>query len=347
MKKLLLIILILTKVVICLAHQDFYVKKEFKNVTVRIKTGFGYEEINKTKILGELAQYLLNEMSYGGKVFIDFRHAYTDTCKTEYFVSYDDGSIKYTFNETEYYWNKKWHTWNPQKFTINNKSRFFPTLNSRRIVIRIYASNIRYSDVLQILEHSVKNKKYIKRNQLKIKDNRLYVNSVDSAWISDILIENESPLVSKVLNKKVYVNDSTWTFGASYYYQNKSFNFIVRSYNNIPDTLALSVQDIYQMTWLGTGSKVVFDTDSSFYYVGRYGDRVVSKRHIIENTQDNYEIFYVKDIGDDMISISFSRFSTEEEAESGLGNLYYSQTCIYDYRNDIMISDIRRNIIEK
>lgn len=317
-------------IMICHAHQDFYVTKTFDNLTVRIKTGYEYEEINKLKILGELGQRMLEKADYKGKILIDFNHYYTGKCEPDYFISYDNGSIKYTWD---------------------NNLRPKPVLSSSGLVIRIVSSRLDYKKTLELLNYAIENKDYIKKNQDEIKYVQNYcqwfVNSIDTVEIKNILNRNQSIIVSEILKQKVYVADSTWNFGTSYFYQNDSFNFLVRAYNGIPDTVALSVKNVYQVVQVGSGSKIIFDTDSSFYYVGWYGNRVVSQRHIVENTKNNYQGFSVKEIGDDMLTIYFSRFATKEEEEKGIADFYYSQTSIYDIKNDKWVPDIRRNLIER
>jgi len=314
---------------ICHAHQDFYVTKTFDNLTVRIKTGYEYEEINKLKILGELGQKMLEKADYKGAVLIDFNHYYTGTCEPDYFISYDNGAIK--------------NTWD------NKKTK--AVLSTSGLVIRIVSSRLDYKKSLELLQYAIENKTDIKKSQKEIKYEQnycqWYINSIDTVEISNVLKENQSSLVTKTLKQKVYVADSTWNFGTSYYYQDDSFNFLVRAYNGVPDTVALTVKNVYQVVQIGSGSKIIFDTDSSFYYVGWYGGRVVSRKHLIENTKDNFQGFSVREIGDDMLTIYFSRFATKEEIENEIATSYYSQTSIYDIKNDKWIPDIRRNLIER
>ncbi len=131
-------------IMICHAHQDFYVTKTFDNLTVRIKTGYEYGEINKLKILGELGQRMLEKADYKGKILIDFNHYYTGKCEPDYFISYDNGSIKYTWD---------------------NNLRPKSVLSSSGLVIRIVSSRIDYKKTLELLNYAIENKDYIKKNQ--------------------------------------------------------------------------------------------------------------------------------------------------------------------------------------
>ncbi len=330
MRKILLTILVAFNVVICHAHQDFYETKTYGNLIVRIKTGFKYEEINKLKIIGELGQMMLEKADYKEKVLIDFNHYYIGHCEPDYFIGYNNGSINYILGgvsfETE------------------------AVLPSSGLVVRILSSCLDCKKVLELLQYAIENKDYIKENQKTIEYEQNYshwlLNSIDTVEVNNVFNHHQSMMMSEILKQKVHLADSTSRFGIPYFYQNNSFNFQVPASGKATDTLVLSVKNVYQMVDLSLGSKLVFDTDSSFYYLSRYGgDREVSKRHIIQNTKDNYRGFLVKVVGDDMLTIYFSRHSTIEEHEKG--GFLYSQVSIYDSKNDKLIPDIRKNIIEK
>lgn len=334
------------------AHQDVYMSKTYDNLTVRINVGFGYEETNKLKILGELGQRYLDEVKYKGKVFLDFDHYYVGKCETDYFISCDNGSIKYAYDEIEFGWRDSVYVLDFEKFTWDSKTRYAPILfTPNRIVIRVVGSDLDYKSILKLLEYSIYNKKKIRKNQRKIRYEQnycqWYLNTIDTIKISNIINEETSVSVKKILNSKVYVADSLWGFGTSYYYKTDSFHFEIHSLNGIPDTVVLSIKDIFQVVKIGTGYNLVFDTDSSFYYVGRYGDQVISKKHYIKNTKNKYKPFVVRDIGDNFLTIYFNRFVSQDEIEKGIEDLYFEQTSLYDIKNDKLVSDIRRDLLNK
>lgn len=84
---------------------------------------------------------------------------------------------------------------------------------------------------------------------------------------------------------------------------------------------------------------VVFDTDSTFYYVNRY-NRMVSKQQTIESKCDFYEHYKVEYIGGDKISIYFWYYSNNEYLQ------FKERTLIYLIENDFLIQDLDK-LIEK
>jgi hypothetical protein len=72
--------------------------KDFGNVKVRIKTGFHYEEIKKSWIIGELAYRSCQKLIYSKPVFIDFTHPYVGDYEPDYFLSFDNGSVVETWD---------------------------------------------------------------------------------------------------------------------------------------------------------------------------------------------------------------------------------------------------------
>lgn len=135
---LLIIVLIATHVH---AHTDFWRTKDFGNVKVRIKTGFEYEEINKVFIFGKLAEQFSKQLNYTDNIFLDFNHHYTGNCDPDFFISYDNGTVR-----------KSWNNEPIEKDTLSNKS----------IVIRQVARQFDAENTLKLLEFAIKNIDLIK-----------------------------------------------------------------------------------------------------------------------------------------------------------------------------------------
>src|SRR5690606_12558957 len=94
-----------------------------------------------------------------------------------------------------------------------------------------------------------------------------------------------------------------------------------REYNK-DDKILLTLDNIYDIKKIGSSSMIIFDTDSSFYYVNQY-QNVVSKRHNISNNYDYYRPYKVENIDGDKISINFSYYSKEEGRQPKSRTLLY------------------------
>ena len=87
---------------------------------------------------------------------------------------------------------------------------------------------------------------------------------------------------------------------------------------------------------------VVFDTDSSFYFINnRYGEKkkkIVSERHIIQNLNREYPKFNVVRIGGSKIAIYFGYYEFEQ---------WKVRTLIYLIDEDELIQDLDEVINKK
>lgn len=168
------------------AHKDFWMTKDFGNVKVRIKTGFHYEEIKKSWIIGELAYRFCQQEKYTRPVFIDFNHHYVETCEPDYFLSIDNGTINYK--------------WSNEKQTA--------LLNNDALIIREVSRQFTPSATLALLEYAIHNAKEIKSTQKTIDYNQNYcewkINSIDTLLTKKIASGKTSFAVNKILAGKVY-----------------------------------------------------------------------------------------------------------------------------------------------
>jgi len=118
MKKVLFILLISSySIQSTLAHQDFWITKEFGNVKTRIKTGYFYEEIQNVEIIGELARILCEKLNYKEPVLLDFNHFYVGQCafspiKTLVLLEFSISNLKtITSKQKEIKYNKNYCQW--------------------------------------------------------------------------------------------------------------------------------------------------------------------------------------------------------------------------------------------
>lgn len=308
-------------------HQDFYVINKFDNIHTRIKTGYDYEQINVVKIIGKLSAKLSKTLNYNKSIFLDFNHAYIEDIEADYFISFGKGKIKYTWT--------------------NDKQKGL--LKLKGIVIRQVSHEFDIEATLKLIEYSISNLSKIKQNQKEIIYEQNYcqwkIPTIDTLEIQKIISLESSSKIDQILSQKTYLNSPNWNFGVDYFYQKRQFHFLVKAYNGVKDTIALSTKGIFQVANIDSGTKLIFDSDSTFYCVGWHGnERVVSKKHTITKVKDNFETFNINNIGDNLISIHLRRFSSKEEQEKNQRNFYFEKTSIYDERNDYLINDIREKI---
>lgn len=272
---------------IAFGHSDFWMSKDFGNVKVRITTGFHYEEINKSWIIGELAKRLCQKLNYTKPIFVDFSHYYVGNCEPDYFLSFDDGSILET-----------WNTEKPKPF-----------LKVHALVIREVSRQFNPSTTLKLLEYAVKNADKIKSSQklIEYKENYCHwrIKTMDTGLVKNVANGITSNTVNTVLSTKVYrQNDQRQKTDMSYFYQNEKYHIFYREFEG-RDSVLLVVENIYQLSVVSFDKVVVFDSDSSFYFVQGVNDPHRSQRKIIDRIDGNYYPIEVNKVGSKKVLFSF------------------------------------------
>ncbi len=290
-KTFIIILLILTSN-IAFGHQDFWMTKDFGNVKVRIKTGFQYEEIQKSWIIGELAHKLCQRLNYKSQIFIDFNHYYVGDTESDYFVSFDDGSII--------------QTWQNEKP--------IPFLKENSIVIREVGRKFTPSITLKLLEYAIANINKIKQTQNYIEYNQNYcqwkIKTVNPIEVKEITRKTNSSSIQAVLSSKIYrQEDKKNKSDMSYYFQNEKYHIFYNDYK-VKDSVLLIVDNIYQSKNISFNEMIVFETDSSFYYVQGVNNPHSSKIKTLENIKNNYRPFEIVKIGSDKVAFSFWYYDT-------------------------------------
>jgi len=283
MQKIKIILTLIFTLNFCMAfaHSDFYRIEDFGNVKVRITTGFNYEEINKVFLLGQLAEQFAKQLNYSEPIFLDFSHYYVGNCEPDYFISYDKGKIHYT-------WNKK-----------SNEKDF---LQNNSIVIRQVSRHFDAQTTLKLLEYAILNIDNIKSFQKKIEYKKNYcqwnINSIDTTLIKKMLDEPNSIQVNQILNFKIE-RDKDFKYGVLYYLQDNKYTIFYRGYDGDRDLITLD--NVYDFKRIDYAYAVVFDTDSSFYFI----NHKVSDRHIIQDTDGYYRPYKIEYMGGNKVSIYF------------------------------------------
>lgn len=133
------------------AHKDILISEDFGNVKVLFKTGFYYEEMNKSLIIGKYAELLSKKLNYTHRITLFFIHNYT--------------------NNNEVYY----------KFASDDKNN---SLNKDDIYLEMKDEEFDIFKVLWLLEHSIKNV-----NNFNSLDEEQILNKIDpnSESINEIL----------------------------------------------------------------------------------------------------------------------------------------------------------------
>jgi hypothetical protein len=275
-------------------HQDFWVIRDYGNIKVRVKSGFDYEEINKAFIIGQLAQALVKDLGYSDQIFLDFNHYYTGDCEPDYFISFDDGQIKYPWDD----------------YTEKN------LLKGKAIVLRQVAKTFDVISSLKLLEYSVANIEMVKSIQRQIEYNQNYcewtINSVDTVLIDKQVSRDMSPLIAKIFKLKIERPDKDFKNGISYYWQAGKYYIYHRKVGQ-EDKVALVLTSIYDFQKIDPNTNLIFDSDRAFYCLTADKDVVVSKRHELLDTSFEYwRPYRVTKISDNKLSFYLSGFGTSE-----------------------------------
>jgi len=302
------------------AHQDFWRTKTFGKVKVRIKTGYNYEEINKAWIIGELVNKLRRQLKYNNTIFIDFEHYYIGDCLPDYFISYDDGSIKRTSGRGD---------------TI-----YF--LKSKALVIREVSRTFDPVAILKLVEYAITNLENIKQMQKPLKYNKNYcqwlINSIDTSLTRQISLSKSSSIVNQTLKQKIDRPDTNDNCEISYFYQNNKYHIYFNEAKE--DGILLMTDNIYQFQRVSFNEALVFNSDSTFYYIQGVNDPHASQQWTIKNKFDNWRPYQVAAIGSYKVSISFWVYTGE------VGRQSKERILIYRSDKDQLIQDLDK-ILDK
>jgi len=273
------------------AHQDFWRSKQFGNVRVTIKTGFQYEEINKCWIIGELTRQLCQKLQYKENIELYFNHHYTSTSRPDYFISFGPGSVL-----------TKWSDYKPLEILKNNG-----------LLITEVNRQFQPAITLKLVEYAIKNQQQIKQQQqfIDYNDNYCYwrIRTIDTATTRAVTQTKISDIVNQVLDTKVYRDGTTFSNGKegiSYFFQ--SNRYLIYNEDIEGEKILLRTNNVYQIDQLKYANAIVFDTDSSFYYVSERDADDTSPRMVIKDNLGNFEPFKVVKVGANKISIAFFGF---------------------------------------
>lgn len=300
-------------------YQDLITTYSFENVKIRIKTGESFVEIkNKAIFLGQLALHTAKDRKYKNEIIIDIEHDYSNRDSNKIYVGFTNADI---YPKSDY-----------QK------------LNDKRKCLRIYlrTRDIEYDKVIQILDNSILNIDFILVNQVQKQLNKTNIFALDNENLNRINITSSitNNILSCKLDRVIGDNQKYTSFTTSYFFKDNKYHLYglgINNYKNRNDTVVLAtISNIYQFERLNYAWALVFDTDTSFYFLDnsyQYGPSI-SKRHTISKTFSNYIPFSVTQVSE-YIFISFSVYTED------IGPQPIHRLLTYKPKTDILIQDTK------
>lgn len=343
-------------------HQDSQHIYQYDNVTVRIKTGFMYEEINNVKIIGQYAALLCQKLEVTQPILLDFIHNRGDTYrgKTYSFINY--GSQDY--NHLSYYMIELDTSIDENIFTaiipseyIEDDTSFIKKTwpitgvdSANSIVVRQFGFHFDVTKTLNLLLFACEHHedKEIEQTtdtlQSYLKHMFYLLPSVSSEKIEMALNQSHTE-VAEILENKIYrelLNGSENLENASYFAQNGSIFpfFLVNNNEIILDTLS----QIYTLKWIrhyGDQSLFIFEHfDQLRAYTLKWLSDLETKRsaiHQIPISQDElFNRISINWAGDDIFYISYQHTMI----------IHTPLRMIYLLKDDVLIDDFSDYINE-
>ncbi|MFK7972678.1 MAG: hypothetical protein AB8F95_20070 [Bacteroidia bacterium] len=290
------------------AHTDFAITKDFGNVKVRILTGGHYEEINKAFIIGQLAERYAEILCYSKPIFLDFEHDYTASIEAPkywrswYRINFDKGYKDYNFINFD------------KGYKHNNfKKKPLKTIYENDVIaIRLGACSFGIREALLLLKYAINHEDFVQDNQeiypLLGHPYATEAMNINPEIINKILASELDPVQQNLLRYRAEKMHALAENSLNYYWQSEGYHFYKKS-NQTPPAILLSLDEVFCFRPIGQDAAMVFDTDSSFYYISAN----VSKRHIFQNTQDWWEPFYPKYKKGEGITFSYYYESTKPD----------------------------------
>ena len=291
-KNLIIILTLLLIPITVSAHKDFWVSKKYGNVTSRIETGYGYEEIKKIQIIGKLAEKLALKLDYTEPILLDFDHKYTGNSNSTYYLGVDDQEITYN------------HGTNEQKILIKKKIVIYQTGSSFNII-----------NTLKMLEYSIKNRTKIEEEQKPIKRWGRTINSIDKNKSIDILKTPETELINSIKNTKIYRPEKNFKSGFTYFWKNDRYTIVFAEESSEKTIIILT--NIYDFK-KRDNIVFAFKTPSKLIIHENSNKEIVSNKFRIKNARENYKPYKISKIRDNIYSINFSYYHRRRRKKQSL-----------------------------
>lgn len=290
MKKVILALLILLVVVLKVqSHSDIGIIYKFGSVTSSIVRGFNeHEERNRAMIISMLADSLLEMHHYSNNVILNFTHSYTDKTIETFsvsLVSYDKETPQLKIDLKGYQYDTE-KVLKLLEYAILNMKNWQKQQDQNSVVVEDFY------DVVSMQRRSC----------------RIY--NISNFIVGIALKGQPSDVVQGLLLKKMYRPSDDLTkldnSSISYYLQNNQYHIFHRMSMNrkVYELDVLILDNLFQYV---PDSRVdramIFDTDSSFYFLNYINARSVKlSRKIIPSLPFKYRPYQVSFLGQSMVT---------------------------------------------
>ncbi|NJK93600.1 MAG: hypothetical protein HC905_00550 [Bacteroidales bacterium] len=234
------------------ANKQIHYYRDFGRVEAQLATIFYNDEfINHAFQTAELCNRYFAESASDLHLRLDFYYSPV-AIKTEYSISSGKTEIS-------------------DKSVKKGKKKELPALK-----ITIWAYKLNPDTILALMEFGLKNYEFIKKNQILDSGRGSKHYRLNESMMSECLQNMEfSPVVKDLCSLKVIQYRDSMTL--AYYGLNNKFYFFNR-YDS-QKRVILKLEHIHAICDLDLNRALVFDTDSSFYYIGP-GGFVTKRTHI-------------------------------------------------------------------
>ena len=236
------------------AHKDKYIIETYGNVKTLIKTGFDYSEIDKIKIIGQLAEKLAIKLNYKDSIFIEYDHDYTDLYKDDLYMLEYNGS----------------------KLFSRLMANYNANPDSTNLFVFINANNINIITTLKLVEFGMFNKEkvneYLFEKKIRYYDDNdkeifkpLNPFATDKRLISQIN-SSQSKIINEVINERIIVSNQR-IFGIEIYWQSDKFFFEYKNVSGKKNDTLFEIHDFYYSVSLNQNDLLIFINKNEFYFL--------------------------------------------------------------------------------
>ena len=273
-------------------HQDFYVTYIINETSLRIETGFDFEEINKASLVCNLIDDLRDQYNYCKPIYIDFFHDYTGAGSKIKFLNIGKPKIII-------------------KSEVDDVSS---AAFDKEIIIRVIDEQLPTLEVMKLAEYAIKNEDLIKNEQTQYSYQGLWRDWIVYSINQDKIIEIEKGGASDQIN---YVNDIAYYLpnpkgftGYSYYLKGGKY-YIYYAYRGKLSKIITTVDNLFQIKAIGGRDVIIFENKSSFQYY-KNNAKEKSKKHSIVFGHDSFRPYDCLDLGGDKVLIRYRVFTDNQ-----------------------------------
>lgn len=280
----LFLVLMMVLPILTWAHEDFYFTHKVNETSLRIRTGFNFEEISKARLVCDLVDDLRGLHDYCKAIHIDYIHDYVGYSEKIQFLNIGRPKVL-------------------EKY----ESRISDIDNKDGIILRIIDEEFPISDVLKIIEYAIGNEEKVRELQRQYDYKSRFINwtlySVAQELIADIKkggLSSKGAVVNSIPRYKINEDDFR---GYTYFLKNAKYHICYRQRERYDEPVEI-LNNLFQIANLSDYNAVVFDTKKTFRYYSKRG-RKLYRRHKIVLGEQSSQPYKLLETGSDKIVIRY------------------------------------------